>query len=77
MSGVRGVGDGRVWVESMSLGRVSLQVNEPDHKGRVKAAEAVLTTDEAVDLAAHLLASVRPANRFDPLTGGARTEVPA
>ncbi len=75
MSGTAGVGDGRVWVEPTSLGHVSLQVNEPDHRGRIHCAEAVLTTDEAVDLATHLLASVRPVNRFDPATGGARTAV--
>lgn len=73
MTGIQGVGDGRVWVERTSLGRASLQVNEPDGKGGLRVAEAVLTTDEAVDLAAHLLASVRPVNRFDPITGGART----
>jgi hypothetical protein len=75
VTGVWGVGDGRVWVESMSLGRVSLQVNSLEY-GR-RSAEAVLTADEAVDLATHLLASVRPVNRFAPETGGAQTEVPA
>jgi len=65
---VRGFGDGRVWVEPLLDGRVSLQVNEPDRAG-VHAAEAVLTADEAVDLATHLLASVRPTGRFVQVVG--------
>ncbi len=72
MSGTIGVGDGRVWVEPISLGRVSLQLNSLDYGNGVRTVEVVLTTDEAVDLATHLLASVRPANRFAPETGGAR-----
>ncbi len=74
MSGTIGVGDGRVWVESMRDGRVSLQVNEAD-RGAMRIAEAVLSGDEAVDLAAQLLASVRSTSRFDPETGGARVAV--
>lgn len=72
MTGVRGVGDGRVWVEPTSLGRVSLQLNESGHGLADRCAEVVLTTDEAVDLATHLLASVRPTSRFAPETGGAK-----
>ncbi len=71
MTGVIGVGDGRVWVEPLPDGRVSLQVNDASFGG-LRCADAVLTADEAVDLATHLLASVRPANRFAPETGGAR-----
>jgi hypothetical protein len=70
---VRGFGDGRVWVE-VTGDKVSLQVNEPDLVyGGVRAAEAVLTSDEVVDLAAQLLASVRPVGRFTPVVG----EVPS
>lgn len=65
---MRGFGDGRIWIEPMPDGRVSLQVNEPDHRG-IRAAEAVLTPDEVVDLAAQLLASVRPTGRFVPVVG--------
>lgn len=77
MTGVQGVGDGRVWVEPMSLGRASLQVNSLEYPDGLRCVEIVLSTDEAVDLATHLLASVRPVNRFDPLTGGARAGMPA
>ncbi len=71
---MRGFGDGRVWVEPLPDGRVSLQVNEPG-RGGIGTAEAVLTSNETVDLAAQLLASVRPVNRFVPETGGAQTGV--
>lgn len=63
MTGVMGIGDGRVWVEQTPAGKVSLQVNEMD-RGNVRAAEVLLEPDEVIDLAVQLLASVRPVDRF-------------